>query len=84
MKRLVIVLASALLMLLLTINAIGSAAARSPEAGGAPVLIVTPSEVTMLVPISTAAITTRHLFIDNVEENIPLVHDLLRDWLPQF
>ncbi len=25
----------------------------------------------------------QHLIVDNVEENIPLVHDLLRDWIPQ-
>jgi hypothetical protein len=25
----------------------------------------------------------RHLFVDNVEEDVPVAHDLVRDWLPQ-
>ncbi|MGQ9834023.1 MAG: UvrD-helicase domain-containing protein [Candidatus Villigracilaceae bacterium] len=28
--------------------------------------------------------TYRHLIYDNVEEDIPRAHDLIRDWLPQF
>ena len=25
----------------------------------------------------------RHLIVDNVEEDTPITHDLLRDWIPQ-
>ena len=28
--------------------------------------------------------TYRHLIYDNIEEDIPRVHDLIREWLPQF
>jgi hypothetical protein len=28
--------------------------------------------------------TYRHLIYDNIEEDTPVAHDLLRDWLPQF
>ena len=28
--------------------------------------------------------TYRHLIVDNLEEDIPITHDLLRDWLPDF
>ncbi len=72
MKRLVIMLASTLLMLLLTINAVGSSTTRSVKAGGGPVLFITPTEMTALVPLSTSAIFTRPLIIDYVADGTTL------------
>ncbi len=65
MKHLVVVLAGTLLILLLTINAVGAPPARSREADSVPQLIVTPTGITVLTPISTTAIHTRTLFIGN-------------------
>jgi hypothetical protein len=30
------------------------------------------------------ASTYRHLFVENIEEDTPVAHDLLREWLPEF
>jgi hypothetical protein len=63
MKRMMVVLAGTVLMLMLTITAVGSSTTRSPD--GAPKLIVAPLDITVLVPISTSTVATRPLLIDN-------------------
>jgi hypothetical protein len=74
MKRLVIVVAGTLLMLLWTINAVGVPPARS--AGSAPQLIVSPSEFIVFTPISTSAIFTRPLLISNATAGTTLTWSL--------
>ena len=63
MKRLIVVLAGTLAVLLLTINALGAAPTRSAD--NAPQLQIDPPALTILTPLSTSVTHTRALFIRN-------------------
>ena len=76
MKRLVIVLAGSLLILVLTTNAVGTPPARSRPTDSVPQLMVIPSEITALAPINMPAIYTRTLLISNATAGTTLTWSL--------
>ena len=72
MKRISAVLTCTFVWMLLTITALGIAPSDSHAADNVPQLLVTPSELTVFVPISTATTLTRTLVISNATSGTTL------------